>query len=325
MYNKTFLSDVYTRMLRIRTFDMRMHEINKDPIERKQLMGIVHSHIGAEAYSVAVSMNLSQKDYMATTYRNHAHTIAWGMPLNGLAAEFFGKIDGVCKGNAGNMHAVDQNLNIVAGFGIIGAGLPCMLGTAFASKYNKTGQISVVYFGDGAIPQGAFHESMNLASKMCLPILFANDNNCYAMSTNYKNNLCHENTTSYAQSYNMKCYSVDGMDFFESYETTKKAVEYIRSNEKPVFIEYKSYRFHGQWEGDAQFYQSKEEWDEYWKQEPIARFEKKVLMENWMTEDEITSINKNIRKEVDEAYRFAANSPFADTDHIYKYVYSDKY
>ncbi len=325
MYSKDFLEDAYTRILKIRKFDMRMHEMNKDPEARKALMGIVHSHVGAEAYSVAVSMNLSQEDYMATTYRNHAHSIAWGMPLKGLAAEFYGKIDGVCKGNAGNMHAVDQDMNIVAGFGIIGAGLPCMLGTAFASKYNKAEKVSVVYFGDGAIAQGAFHESMNLASKMELPVLFANDNNVYAMATHCSNNLCHESTTEYAKAYNMKSYSVDGMNFFESYEATKEAVEYIKMENKPVFIEYKNYRFHGQWEGDPQLYQPKAEWEEYWKKEPVTQFETKVLKEKWMSQEELEVIQAEVEKEVDEAYAFAASSTFAKPEHIYKYVYADKY
>lgn len=322
---KEFLLDAYSRIMKIRLFDMRMHEINKDENERKKLMGIMHSHIGAEAYSVAVSMCMKDDDYMGTTYRNHAHTIAKGMSLKGLAAEMYGKETGVCKGNGGNMHAVDQDLNIVAGFGIIGAGLPAMLGTAFASKYRKTDEISVVYFGDGAIPQGAFHESMNLAAKWNLPVLFVNDNNGYAMSTNWKNNLCHEDTTEYAKAYNMPAKSSCGMDFFKAYEVAKEGVEHVRSGKGPYYLEFKNYRFHGQWEGDPQNYKPQEEVDYYWDNEPVKLFRERVLNEGWLAEEELNLVDESVKSEVTEAYKFAEESPFADADHMYKYVYADKY
>ena len=164
--DSNFLLEVYEKMREIRTFGLTV----QDYAARKTLvMGIIQGHMGGEAYTVGVTCQLRDDDYMATTYRNHSHTIGRGIDMNALAAELCGKETGVCKGMAGNMHAVDQDLNIIGGFGIIGAGLPATCGTAFASKYKGTDQVSTAFFGDGAIPQGAFHESMNMASIFSLP------------------------------------------------------------------------------------------------------------------------------------------------------------
>lgn len=320
---KQLLLDAYESMKLIRTFDMTLHQHTES--RDHVLMGIQHSHAGAEAWVTAVMKNLKLRDYIASTYRNHAHSLARGVKPRELAAELCGKKTGVCGGMSGSMHAVDQNLNMIAGFGIIAAGLPAAGGTAFASNYRGTDEVSAVFFGDGAIPQGAFHESLNLASLWKLPVLYCNDNNGYAMSTSSANNLVHKSTTEYAKAYNIPSVSVDGMDFFESYEAVKKGVDYIRSGNGPYFIEFVNYRFHGQWEGDPQLYKPKEEVEEHWKNEPIGKFEKHVLEEKWLTEEDLKKVSQKVDQIVIEAFEFAKNSDLPDMNEIFTHVYADKY
>ncbi len=320
--DKSVLTAAYLCMQKIRQFDLLVHDY---AAKKEVVMGIMHSHIGAEACATGVMMHLKEDDYMSTTYRCHAHAIAKGIDLNGMAAEFCGRKTGVCGGMAGNMHCIDQNINIIAGFGIIAAGLPSACGAAFASKYHEKDQVSCVFFGDGSIPQGAFHESMNLASLWKLPVLFINENNHYAMSTCSSNNLVDESTLQYVHSYKMPCVSVDGMNFFEVYAAAKKAVEWIRAGKGPYYIECNCYRYHGQFEGDAQIYKVEGEQEYYWTKDPIAHFARTVLELGWMTQKELDAIEAQAVKESKEAFEFAANSPFPELEDMYKNVYADEY
>jgi|WetSurMetagenome_2_1015567.scaffolds.fasta_scaffold63624_2 acetoin:2,6-dichlorophenolindophenol oxidoreductase subunit alpha len=321
--DKKFLLKAYEKMSRIRQFDMWIHESlleNDSP-----LMGLMHSHIGEEAYSSAVISQLGKDDYLSTTYRNHAHSIARDISLKGLAAELCGKETGVCKARAGNMHAIDQNLNIIAGFGIIGAGLPATVGTALASKYKETDQISVAFFGDGAIPQGAFHESMNLSSIFKLPVLFVNNNNKYAMSTSSSYNLIGESTVTYAKAYDIPAVSSNGMDFFEAYKTAKDAIEYVRGGNGPYYIEYDCYRFHGQWEGDPQNYKPKEEVDCYLDNDPMKLFRKKAVDKGFLSIDEIDAVDSDVKIQVEEAFAYAITCKMPDFSDITTDIYADVY
>lgn len=323
MQEKDLLLSSFRKMSRIRQFDNWIHTHIDSP--GSPLMGLMHSHIGEEGYSVAVINQLDNEDYISTTYRNHAHSIARGVELKSIAAEICGRITGCCKGRAGNMHAVDQDLNIIAGFGIIGAGLPSTLGTAFASRYRSTNQISVAFFGDGAVPQGTFHESMNLAKVFNLPVLFVNNNNHYAMSTPAENNLVNGSSLSYASGYNMARAHADGMDYFEAYSAAKKGIDFVRSGNGPYFLEFDCYRFHGQWEGDEQKYKPESQVKEYWERDPIKQFKDKVLLEGLLYSDEINNIEDEVAKEVEEAFEYARNSDFPKISDITTDVYADRY
>ncbi|QUI25284.1 thiamine pyrophosphate-dependent dehydrogenase E1 component subunit alpha [Vallitalea pronyensis] len=323
---KQELITAYKRMNRIRKFGEYVHEstTNKRSIETP-FVGIMHIQTGEEGYSCALIPQLRDDDYLSTTYRNHAHTLARGMDLKGLAAEVCGRVTGVCKGRAGNMHAVDQNLNFIAGFGIIGAGLPSTCGTALASKIKETDQISVAFFGDGAMAQGAVHESLNIASVFKLPVLFVNNNNHYAMSTPSKNNLATESTINYAKGYAMKTYHCDGMDFFESYDVAKEAIDYVRSGFGPCFIEYDCYRYGGQFEGDPQDYKLQEEVDYYMAKDPLKRFREGAIERGLLTAEELDSIEKLVDQEVEEAMAFALNSEKVGPEDIVRDTYADVY
>ncbi|MEG0979162.1 MAG: thiamine pyrophosphate-dependent dehydrogenase E1 component subunit alpha [Oscillospiraceae bacterium] len=321
--DKKFLLEAYEKMSRIRHFEMFIHENvkNKD----SKFVGIMHSQAGEEAYASAVISQLRADDYLSTTYRNHAHSIARNISLKALAAEVYGRTTGVCKGRAGNMHAVDQNLNIIAGFGIIGAGLPATAGTALASNYKGTDQISVGFFGDGAVAQGAFHESMNLAKVLSLPMLFVNNNNHYAMSTPAKHNLATDSTTNYAKAYDIPAISSCGMDFFKAYEAAKEGIEYVRKNRTPFFIEFDCYRYHGQWEGDPQDYKDKKEEAYYFDNDPIKLFRQGAIERGLLTLEEIDAVDDSVNKQIEEAFEFAANSPIADFSDITTDIYADVY
>ncbi len=323
---KDFLILAYQNMNRIRKFGEYVHDtvMNKS-IEKSPFPGIMHIQTGEEGYSCALIQQLRDDDYISTTYRNHAHTLARGMELKGLAAEVCGKTTGVCKGRAGNMHAVDQNLNFIAGFGIIGAGLPATCGTALASKYKGTDQISVAFFGDGAMGQGAVHESLNFAAVNNLPVLFVNNNNQYAMSTPSKNNLATDSTVNYAKGYGIEGIHCDGMDFFKAFEAAKKGIEYVRSGKGPFFIEYDCYRYGGQFEGDVQAYKLQDEIDAYSDRDPLKLFREEAISRNLLTAEELKAIEDDIDLEVQEAMEFAFNSPDLELSDITADTYADQY
>lgn len=321
--DKEYMKETFEKMMRIRKFDMWMHDniaAGNDPF-----VGIMHSHVGEEGYSSAVISQLREDDYLSTTYRNHAHSIARGISLKKLAAEVCGKKTGCCRGRAGNMHAIDQDLNIIAGFGIIGAGLPATVGTAFAAKYKGTDQIAVAFFGDGAVAQGACHESLNLASTLKLPVLFINNNNRYAMSTPVAHDLAAKSTTEYAKAHQIPAETCDGMDFFAAYEAAKRGIEHVRSTGTPYFIEYDCFRYHGQWEGDTQDYKDPKEVEAYLKRDPIALFQKGALERGLLTQEEMDAIEKDVERQVEEAMEYAIASEAPGLEDIMTDIYASEY
>lgn len=321
--NKEILLEAYHKIKLIRVFE---DYVEKSRAERTgPLMGLLHTASGAEAWVTAVMLNLTPKDYVLSTYRNHAHSIARGIDMKAFAAEISGKVTGVCRGMAGNMHVVDQNLNMVAGFGIIGAGMPSACGCALASKMQGTDQVSAVFFGDGAMAQGAAHESFNMASTKKLPVLFCNDNNHIAMSTNSRNNLCHEKTADYMSAYNIPAVTVDGMDFFASFEAAAKAIAYIREGNGPFFIEFDNARYGGQWVGDPVLYKTPEQKKAEFDRDPVARFEREVVEKGLLTKEELADIEAKVRKEVDEAIQFAIDSPLPEKSVMFENIYADRY
>ncbi len=321
--DKKILLEAYHKIKLIRVFEDYVEESREN--RTGPLMGLLHTASGSEAWVTAVMQNLAPRDYILSTYRNHAHSIARGIDMGEFTAEISGKVTGVCRGMAGNMHVVDQNLNMVAGFGIIAAGMPSACGTALASKMNKTDEVSAVFFGDGAMAQGAAHESFNMAAIKKLPVLFCNDNNHIAMSTDPSNNLTHTKTADYMSAYNIPAVTVDGMDYFATFEAVKTAVEYIRAGKGPYFIEFDNARFGGQWVGDPVCYKSDEQKSAELARDPVARFEKEVVEKGLMTKEELEEIATQVQKEVAAAIIFAEESPLPDESVMFENIYADKY
>jgi len=321
--DKNSLLKAYHTMLLIKDYEEMVE--SRTASGEGPLMGLMHTHAGAEAWVTAVMMNLESSDYVSSTYRNHAHSIARGIDLNEFTAELSGKITGTCRGMAGNMHACDQNLNMIAGFGIIGAGLPSAAGAAFASKYKGADDVSAVFFGDGAMAQGATHESCNIISTMQLPVLLCNDNNHIAMSTHSSNNLCHESTTEYMKAYNIPAVTVDGMDFFACFDAVKIAVEHIRSGKGPYFIEFDNCRFGGQWVGDPVNYKTIKQKDEEFARCGVERFKNYVLENTLLSALELENVQNAVTKEIEEAIRFAEESPLPEISDMFVNTYADEY
>lgn len=317
------LIEAYHKIKLIRVFENYVEESQAKHMG--PLMGLLHTHAGAESWVTAIMLNLQMDDYISSTYRNHAHSIARGINLREFAAEISGKEAGVCRGMAGNMHVVDQNLNMIAGFGIIGAGLPSACGAALASKMRKENSISAVFFGDGAMAQGASHESFNMASIKKLPVLFCCDNNHIAMSTNSKNNLCHEKTADYMNAYQIPAITVDGMDFFASYEAVKMAVQSIREGNGPYFIEFDNARYGGQWVGDPVDYKTVEQKAAEFARDPVTRFEKEVIEKKLLMKEVLEAIEKSVREEVEDAIKFAEASPLPGKNVMFENIYADEY
>lgn len=318
---KRELLDLYTTMQKIRKFEQRAVKSFAEGI----LRGDVHIYIGEEAIATGVCANLTKDDYITSTHRGHGHIIAKGADLKLMLAELYGRETGYCKGKGGSMHIADTSLGILGSNGIVGGGFNLACGAAFTAKAKKTNAVCVCFFGDGATAEGSSHEAMNIASLWKLPVVFVNENNLYGISCNITKGLPIKDTATRALAYDMPSASIDGNDVLLVYETTKAAVERARKGEGPTFIECKTYRWRGHFEGDPDVYRPKEE-VKLWKskeKDPVARFEKHLTENCAVTEDELKKIRDSIDEEIVKANEFALNSPRPDKSSACTDVYTD--
>ncbi|HHV46834.1 MAG TPA: thiamine pyrophosphate-dependent dehydrogenase E1 component subunit alpha [Tissierellia bacterium] len=305
-------------MCRIRLFEetVEKHFLNGE------IPGFVHLYIGEEAIATGVCANLTKSDYIESTHRGHGHTIAKGADVNRAMAEIFGRKTGFCKGKGGSMHIADFSVGMLGANGVVGGGFNLAVGAALGIKMQERKDVSVVFFGDGASNRGTFHEGANLAAAWNLPVIFVCENNKWASTTPHGSQTSVENISDRAVGYGMPGVIVDGNDVFEVYEATKKAVERARQGGGPTLIEAKTYRIKGHFVGDPELYRTKEEVKEQFeKNDPIKRFEMKVLEEKWMTEKELAAIKEEEEELIKKSVEFAKNSPFPDASEIYEDLY----
>ncbi len=322
---KELLVKMYEIMLEIRIFEERVITL----FVTGEIPGWLHSYIGEEAVAVGVCQNLNRDDYIVSTHRGHGHCIAKGVDLNSMMAELFAKETGCCKGRGGSMHIADASVGILSANGIVGGGIPIATGAAFKSAYKKDGKVTVSFFGDGASQQGSFHESLNLASIWDLPIIFVVENNFYALSEPCKaavipgqtRHLKIDNIADRAASYGMKGVIVDGMNAIDVYEGINNIVDDVRNGKGPVLVEAKTYRYKGHFEGDPQYYRTKEEINEWIKKDPILTLEVKLLKDKIVQEDEIENIKKNVAEKVEKAIEYARKSPEPSADTAMDYIF----
>ena len=270
--------------------------------------GWLHCYIGQEAVATGACMTLNTDDYITSTHRGHGHCIAKGADLKKMAAELFAKETGYCKGKGGSMHIFDSSIGILGANGIVGGGIPIATGAGIASKYLKNKRVCISFFSDGASNQGSFHESLNLASVLNLPVIYLCENNQYALTTSQKRHQNIENIADRAKAYGIPGIICDGNDVINVYEKVLEAVDNVRNNKGPVLIEAKTYRIRGHWEGDPQAYRSKEEINEWIKNDPIKKFKSYLLKEKIFDDALLEQIKKECKKEVDEAFIFAKES-----------------
>jgi pyruvate dehydrogenase E1 component alpha subunit len=309
---------MYEQMQIIRTFESRV----KVEFGKGKIPGFVHLYAGEEAIAVGICAHLTDADYMTSTHRGHGHCIAKGVEVHGMMAELFGKATGTCKGKGGSMHIADMDKGMLGANGIVGGGPPLACGSGLTAKINKTDQVTICFFGDGAAEQGTLHESLNLAAIWKLPVIFVAENNGYAESTPAHYHCSVENIADRAAAYNMPGVTVDGNDIFAVYESAGEAISRARAGQGPTLLECKTYRFYGHYEGDQQTYKIATENERYQKErDPLKLFKDNVLARKLVNEAALKTIDDRVTAQIEEAVRFAEESPFPEVRETYTDVY----
>ena len=299
------LKEIYTNMVKIRFFEERA--ITE---YRKGLPGFVHPSIGQEAVPAGVCACLREDDYTITTHRGHGDIIAKGAQLDRMMAELFAKKTGYCKGKGGSMHIADVSRNILGATGIVGDGLPIAAGVGAALKMQGRDSIMVAFFGDGSTNSGAFHEGIGLAAAWSLPVLFVCSNNQYQQSTPTRDYTRLTDIADRAKGYGIPGISVDGNDAIAVAEVAREAIEKCRKGEGPIFIVANTYRTVGHHMGDpGTSYRPKEEVEEWKKKDPIKRLRQQMVQNKMATDAELDEIENSVLRELDEAVKFAQESP----------------
>jgi pyruvate dehydrogenase E1 component alpha subunit len=318
VYSKELLEKFYYTMVKIRKFEETVEKYFLDG----QIPGFVHLYIGEEAIATGVCASLKNDDYIQSTHRGHGHTIAKGADINRAMAEIFGKKTGFCRGKGGSMHIADFSVGMLGANGVVGGGFNIATGAALAIKKQKRDNVSVVFFGDGASNRGTFHEALNMASVWKLPIIFVCENNEWASTTPYRTTTSVEDISKRAAGYSMESKIVDGNDVFDVYEGFKEALAHVKAGNGPFFLEAKTYRIKGHFVGDPELYRTKEEVQKvYDENNPITRFENKVLKENLLSETELKEISSKAETEIKEALKFAQDSEFPEPSEMYDDLY----
>jgi pyruvate dehydrogenase E1 component alpha subunit len=287
--------------------------------------GFLHLYIGEEAVAVGATSALRPDDYAISAYRDHGHCLAKGCDPRRAMAELFGRRDGLCKGKGGSMHLFDRSVNFLGGHAIVGAHLPLAAGAAFAIKYQGGDQVCLCYFGDGAVPQGEFHEAMNLSALWKLPVIWICENNRYAMGTSLERALSQTEIWKFGQTYGIPGEPVDGMDVLAVREVVARAVARARKDKTPSLIEARTYRFRGHSMRDpaGAVYRTKEEVEREKLRDPIVLFRQQLLDAGLLTEADIKTLEKDVNDRVDDAVTFADASPEPPAEWLMTDVYKE--
>ena len=313
--------ELLRQMVRIRRFE----QVALKHYNAGKMGGFLHLYIGQEAVAVGATGVLRPDDYAVSSYREHGHCLAKGSDPRRVMAELFGRIDGLSKGKGGSMHLFDRSVNFLGGHGIVGAHLPLAAGAGFAIKYQGGDQVVLCYFGDGAVPQGEFHESMNLAALWKLPVIFICENNRYAMGTAIHRALAQTEIWRFAETYGIPGEAVDGMDVLAVREVVARAVERARRDKTPTLVEARTYRFRGHSMRDpaGAVYRTKEEVEREKLRDPIALFSDRCLKDGVLGEADVRNVEKAVNDLVDEAVAFADASPEPPPEELFTDVYKD--
>ncbi len=314
---KEKMIDLYTTMKKIRLFEEKVSEL----FAEGKLPGFVHLYAGEEAISVGVCAHLSDRDYITSTHRGHGHCIAKGVDINSMMAEVYGKATGSCKGKGGSMHIADVDKGMLGANGIVGAGGPLACGSGLKAKTLGTDQVTICFFGDGAAEQGTMHEAMNLACCWNLPVVFVCENNGYAESTPWGYHCAAKSIADRAVAYDMPGITVDGTDFFAVYEVAEEAIGRARRGEGPSLIECRAFRYYGHFEGDAMLYVTEEEKKQNRARDPIENVKKRALERGLVTEAQLAEVDAQVTAFIEEAVKFAEESPWPAPEEVLTDVY----
>lgn len=315
---KDKLAHMFRKMVEIRLFEEKVFDLYAQNL----VPGTIHLYAGEEAVAVGVCSNLRKDDYITSTHRGHGHCIAKGADLKRTMAEILGKKTGYCKGKGGSMHIADFSIGMLGATAVVGAGIPIAVGAGLSIALRKTDQVVACFFGEGASNQGTFHEGINMAAVWRLPVIFVCENNLYAMGTRQSRVMLIENIADRAAAYGIPGVVVDGNDVLAVHEAAQRAVERARMGGGPTLIECKTYRHKGHSRVDPARYRPREEVAEWLAKDPIKRFRERLLQEGVLTAEEIQKIEAEAAAEIEEAVRFAMESPYPAPEEALEDVYA---
>ncbi|OKS88578.1 Pyruvate dehydrogenase E1 component subunit alpha [Mucilaginibacter polytrichastri] len=307
-------------MLLMRKFEEKTGQL----YGQQKIRGFCHLYIGQEAVLAGAMSVLKHEDSLITAYRDHAHAIAKGTHPNAVMAEMYGKITGCSRGKGGSMHMFDKENKFFGGHGIVGGQIPLGAGIAFAEQYAGTDSVCVTYMGDGAVRQGALNETFNMAALWKLPVIFVCENNGYAMGTSVARTTIETDIYKLGIPYGIPSSPVDGMDPVAVHNAMNEAVDRARAGEGPTFLEMRTYRYKGHSMSDPQKYRTKEEVESYKAKDPIEIVKQAIEANSYADEKWFEEIEAKIKAQVDEAVKFAEESPWPDASELYTDVYVQK-
>jgi pyruvate dehydrogenase E1 component alpha subunit len=317
--DRAHLQHLLRQMQRIRLFETKCVEL----YQAQKIRGFLHLYDGEEAIAAGVMATLEPRDAVLATYREHGQALARGVPMRSILAEMLGKREGCCGGRGGSMHLFDRGRRFFGGNAIVGGGLPLAVGIAMADKRLRPGSVTACFFGEGAVGEGAFHESMNLAQLWRLPVLFVCENNLYAMGVPLEDSESETQIWRKAHAYRMATEQVDGMDPVQVEAAARRAVEHVRAGDGPYFLEARTYRFRAHSMFDTQAYRTRDEIEGWKQRDPIERLRAWMLANHQLTDAEAAAIDDTIGAEIDDAVAFAEAGTLEAIDELERFVLMD--
>jgi len=307
------------QMMLIRRFEEKAAEL----YTLGKIRGFLHLYIGEEAVAVGAMQALTPEDGIVATYREHGQALARGIPAGVLMAEMFGKASGCSRGRGGSMHFFDVSRRFYGGHAIVGGGLPVAVGLALADKLQARARITACFFGDGAVAEGEFHESLNLAALWKLPVLFLCENNLYAMGTALARHQAQPDIRRKADGYGMAAAVADGMDVLAVEDAAREAAAHVRRGDGPFLLELQTYRFRAHSTADPELYRGKEEVAMWRRRDPIVLFTSRLQAMGLLAEADVASLQRAVDGEVDEAVRLADAGPWESVEDLTRHVYAE--
>lgn len=320
-HSKSTYLEWYRLMVLIRKFELKSAQM----YGQQKIRGFLHLYSGQEAVIAGTMSAIEKQDKLITAYRDHGHALAVGVSANECMAELYGKATGCTKGKGGSMHFFAADKNYFGGHGIVGGQIPLGAGVALADKYQENNAVTFCYMGDGAVRQGALHETFNMAMLWKLPVVFVVENNQYAMGTSVERTTNVLDLYKIGSAYEMPSEPIDGMDCEAVHESIEKAAKRAREGDGPTFLEMKTYRYRGHSMSDPGHYRTKEELKSFREDDPIGKVKVTILKKKYATEKELTALENEQDKLVEESVEFAENSPYPSADELHKDVYVGDY
>jgi len=299
--DKELARELLTDMVRVRLMEEKCAEL----YSAAKIRGFLHLYVGEEAVAAGSLRVLEDEDAVVATYREHAHALLRGIPMTKIMAEMFGKQEGCSRGRGGSMHLFDKGVGFYGGNAIVAGGLPVAVGLALADKQLDRKRVTACYFGEGAVAEGAFHESLNLAELWQLPVLFCCENNLYAMGTPIEFEQSQTDMTAKAASYRVPALAVDGMDVLACHAAVQQAAYHVRNGGGPFFLEFRTYRFRPHSMFDPELYREKSEVEHWRERDPVRTFTERCLAEGALTDDDVAAIRRAANDELDDAVAYA--------------------